>query len=370
MNREDDEELENNYEGINPLIRDNRPIGVSVIDSITNVIVGVLREAELLRKSWTLPDVAQRIAEESYKIVSSKFLATSREMAMLLRLKENLVIQVEEEVRVLKHVNRKLENENLGLSSKYEKEIKNVERELQNVKCEYLALQKRLYFATRRDTGPNETVYFSREIENSIYKEPHENSVVLKGSYDSSKGNGDNFKTQVYEYKPIDLPLLEDSHKSSGYERNTYRKERNKILRTNVTKGQESIREEKKKPDRILPSLLTYNTTNPIRSDSINLTSHSGKTPSSVIVKDSEGKKSESGERFFKHSFNFSKRGESEGDRRLAPVRFDTTINSKSSDMQKSFLLKQKLPLQGNNLNIDYHKFGVINNINESQNYE
>ncbi len=344
-----------NVELANPLAKDMK----ASVSQITSVIVDILREAELLRKSWTLPDVSQRIAEECYKIVSSKFMSTSRELAMLLRFKENLLIQVEEESRVLKKLNKKLEQDSVSIGKQYEDRIKLLERDLQNLKCDHLALQKRLFFATRRELGPNDAS-LSKSIDEPFSKDHNDLSVVARQPTVAKTDSTVDNETKIsHKYNPFDLPLKDD-HKHTGYMRDSYRKEKHNQLRISIQKGQASAKEEPPRQERLLPSLLQKQRSRESTRPAVPDESSIDRPAVSASLNRTEMNRQDSGERFFKHSFQFTKNLTTEGRASSQTPHLDSTFQSKSSDMQRSLILKQKLPVMANFLHIDYEKFGVM----------
>lgn len=119
------------------------------IQILSSHILEMLKEAETHNRTMAMPDITMRIAEECYRIIGTKFLVATREMAQLVKFKEALIEKLEDETRMLRQVHKKIETEYKDKIRSLEGVLTQQEKKFLDTQCENMALQKRLYFATK-----------------------------------------------------------------------------------------------------------------------------------------------------------------------------------------------------------------------------
>lgn len=353
----------------------------AIISESSSRILDMMNEVKATVRRATLDDLSLQISEEIYRIVAARFLATNRDLTMLLRYKDVLLGRLEEENKMLKHLNQKHEYEYEIRVGDVEKKNTKLKQEILDVRCELVTVQKRLNFALARPPTnmPSSVVEASKLRSLDRYKtavheiEKHEQINMMPLSL--------NRTTESYNEQSR---LKKDSDKnqdaSEKLSNNAFSRREDC---TPLTK--EQVTYLKSSRSKQLPSLLTKerfpnlpNINISLSREQINLDKrrkNESKENSQVVSR--QNTRDHNKNKYYKSRAREdspptkadqsrspkNKHGRSDGE--TSPIEISSVfgtahINTSGSDLRNSQKLKRLLPSHANNFQIDYHKFGVI----------
>lgn len=352
-----------------------------IISESSSRILEMMSYVKATVRQSTLEDLSLQIAEEIYRIVAARFLATNRDLTMLLRYKDVLLGRTEEENKMLKHLNQKHEYEYQVRVDEVEKKNTKLKQEMLDVRCELVSVQKRLQFALARP--PTNTP----------------SSVVEASKLRSF----DKYKTAVYEIEkhelgnmgPVSLNRTTESYNDYSRSKRDADKQRDrseKLSNQAYSKREDSsplskeqVAYLKSSRSKQLPSLLTKerfpnlpNINISLSREQINLDKQKkDKSRESSQINSKQNNRDESKNRFYRSRERQATPPETSdppkgfksrlarSDEESNPIAISSAfgtahLNISGSDLRNSHKLKKLLPSQADNFQIDYHKFGVI----------
>lgn len=361
-----------------PAVALDLPSQLSVITDASSRMMDVLNEAHVDVAKMTKKALSLLLAEESFKVITPRYIATHKDLTMLLRYKDVLLSRLEEECRMLKHVNQKSEYEHSMRVEQVEKLNSKLEQDLLDVRCELVSCQKRLNFALARP--PNNMPSSVVEATN-IRRMDRYNTAV--NEYEKLLGDK---HSELHHNKTV---VSENIHSRRG---KTFDKEdtNQEVNQSSKREGSTPLSKEqihflKHSKEKQLPSLLTKDRFPNLPNINVSLENKGSSLNRSVNNQDSRksrGEKPEAHSRSFLNDDDIfedrrrlrkdvSKRGkeigqdshyktEEQSNSRNTSKVTDSRPKVLAPGLNNSQKLRDELPLHGDNFHIDYHRFGVI----------
>ena len=360
-----------------PAISTELPSQTGLINEASERILDVMNEAHVDSSKMNKKALSVLLAEESFKAIAPRYIATHKDLTMLLRYKDVLLTRIEEECKMLKHVNQKSEYEHESRVDQLEKLNSKLQQELLDVRCELVSCQKRLNFALARPPNslPSSVVEASKHRRMDRYNtalveyEKHmggkvADSLQLK-AIESENGHIRRGKTADREESPhdFDFSSRKDASTPLSKDQITYLKSsNNKHLPSLLTKDRfpnlpninisiekgkrdhdrsRDHRDQKKSHDRLKPESRSFTNADDIFEDRRKLRKDPSKRGQETL-----------------HDHHH--RTEEPISSRNSSNMTDSKKQSRVPGLGNSQKLREELPSHGDNLHIDYHRFGLM----------
>jgi hypothetical protein len=361
-----------------PAVSTDLPSQTSLITEASVRLLDVMNEAHVDVAKMTKKALSVLLAEESFKSIAPRYISTHKDLTMLLRYKDVLLTRQEEEGRMLKHVNQKSEYEHQLRVDQLEKLNSKLEQELLDVRCELVSCQKRLNFALARppNSNPSSVVEASKSRRIDRY-----NTAVAE----YEKYGGDRFNDNLH----MRTVESENSHFNRG--RTIDREEGANGVDHSMRRGdstplsREEIAYLKASKEKQLPSLLTKDRFPNLPSINLSMDQQRSRFDKSREHKNDrnhrdgqhkpESRSLLNADDLFEDRRKLrkdpSKRNNHTDNRQNSPTEepsnsknssrvAESRIKSNFSGLGNSQKLRDELPSHGDNIHIDYHRFGVI----------